>query len=177
MRIVITGTPGSGKSTIAKRLSKKLGAPVIDIKKVVQAKKILGKNKEVSIPKLRSALSFLKNKKNFIVEGHLACEVKIPSDFVFVLRCNPKTLQKRLSKRKYSKKKLAENLLAEMLDYCTQRVSVVYGRKPIEIDSSKRSLSGCMLVIEHAIRHKKKSVDNVDYSQMLEKYLKTGRLK
>ena len=56
MRIVITGTPGTGKSTISKLLSKKFGVPLVDIKKIVSAKKLIRANHEVSIPKLSSAL-------------------------------------------------------------------------------------------------------------------------
>lgn len=167
MRIIITGSPGTGKSEIARKLSKKLGIGLVDIKKIVRDGKILAKNHEVNIKKLARALSFLKNRKNYIVEGHLACEMKLPTDFIFVLRTHPAMLRKRLSKRRYGKKKLEENLMAEMLDYCTQRVEKIYKKTPLELDTSKRNPSESAAAIQKAIKQKKKKLDSVNYSKEL----------
>lgn len=175
MRIVITGSPGTGKSEIARKLAMHLGLEFVDIKKIVRNKKLLAKNHEVDIKRLARALAFLKNKKNYVVEGHLACEVKLPADFIFVLRTNPSKLRQRLAKRKYSKKKLEENLMAEMLDYCTQRVEQVYGKKPLELDTSQRSASESVRAIQKAIKQKKKKLDSVNYSGEIIKYLKLKR--
>lgn len=172
MRIVITGTPGTGKSTIAKRLSKNLGLELVDLSKIAREQKIVTSKQEVDVEKLTSTVTSLKNKNNFVVEGHLACEVRIPADYIFVLRCNPKILNKRISKRKYSKRKISDNLMAEMLDYCTQRVELVYGKKPLELDTSKRSVNLCLHEIENSIKHKKKRIDSIDYSGALKDFLK-----
>ena len=56
-----------------------------------------------------------------IVEGHLACEFRMPADICIVLRTNPETLRKRLEKRKYPKIKIDDNIMCEELDYCTQK--------------------------------------------------------
>jgi adenylate kinase len=171
MRIIITGSPGTGKSTIAATLSKKLDVELIDIKKIVNQKKLCGKNHEVDLKALHSALRPFLTQKNYIVEGHLACEIKIPADFVLVLRTDPFVLKKRLNKRRYSKEKIIENLMAEMLDYCTQRVEKVYGKKPLEIDTSKRNVHSCVIEIEKAIKQKKKKLDHVNYSRQLKKFI------
>ncbi|MFH1785720.1 MAG: AAA family ATPase [Candidatus Micrarchaeota archaeon] len=164
MRIIITGTPGTGKSIIAKKLADELNLELIDIKKLVLAKKLRNKKHEVDIKKLAQNLKFLKTKKDYVVEGHLACELFLPNDFVVVLRTNPKVLKKRLEKRKYSKRKTQENLAVEILDYCTQRVMMFYKRKPLELDTSQRSLQSNILEIKKAIKQKKKKIDCVDYS-------------
>jgi len=172
MRIVITGSPGTGKTAIAKALAKKLSVELIDIKRIVLQKKLREKNHEVDLKKLSRSLAFLKNKKSFIAEGHLACEIRLPADFIFVLRAKPKALNKRLSKRGYGRKKLDENILSELLDYCTQRAQTVYHKRPLELDTTHRSVSSCALVIEKAIKRKKKKLDAVDYSGELKRYLR-----
>ena len=175
MRIVITGSPGTGKSEVARKLAVRLGLEFVDIKKIVRDKKLLAKNYEVDIKKLARALSFLKNKRDYVVEGHLACEMKLPADFIFVLRTHPAKLKQRLAKRKYGKQKLEENLMAEMLDYCTQRVEQAYRKKPLELDTSQRSASESVRAIQKAIKQKKKKLDSVDYSGELVRYLKLKR--
>lgn len=175
MRIVITGSPGTGKSEISKKLSKRLGLELVDIKNIVNLKKLRGKRHDVNLKHLSRTLTFLKYKKNYLIEGHLACEIKLPMDFIFVLRTHPAILRRRLAKRKYNKKKLEENLLAEMLDYCTQRVEQEYKKKPIELDTSHRTVTVSVFEIEKAIKQKKKKLDSVNYSKELRSYLRLGR--
>lgn len=171
MRIIITGTPGTGKSEIAREISKKTGLRLIDIKKIALEKKLVGKNSEVDLNRLSRALGFLKNEKDYVAEGHLACEIPLPADFVFVLRTHPLVLARRLAKRKYCKKKLDGNLMAEMLDYCVQRTLAVYGKAPLEVDTSRKGARSCALHIMGAIKQKKKNLDTVDYSPQLRRHL------
>ena len=176
MRIVITGTPGTGKTKIAKELAKRTGIGRVDLKEFVNRNhifKIEKGQKVVDVGLLgKKLLSRIKKSKEYIVEGHLACEFKIPADFVFVLRTNPNKLGARLAKRKYKKEKLEENLMAEMLDYCVQRVESVYGKSPLELDTSQRTVKKCADEILNAIKKKKKVLDQVDFSRELKKYLK-----
>lgn len=171
MRIIITGSPGTGKSLIARALSKRLGLELVDLKKIARSHRLVGKNHEVDVKKLAAALRPLSKKRDYIVEGHLACEFRLPADFIFVLRTSPNTLRKRLSKRGYGKKKIDENLMAEMLDYCLQRATREYGKTPLELDTTRRSVSECAGEIEKAIKRKKKKLDSVDYSAELKKSL------
>lgn len=175
MRIVITGSPGTGKSTIAKILCEKLDIELIDIKKLVEEKGLCeGPECEVDVLELARELEFLEDMDDFIVEGHLACEMELPAEFVIVLRTNPEVLKQRLSERNYDEKKLKENLLAEMLDYCTQRADTMYSRKPMELDTSERSPIECVSMIEDAVKNNKKKLDNVDYSAFLSRLLGKG---
>ncbi len=175
MRIVITGGPGTGKSTIAKKLSEIMGIELVDIREIVVENRLYTNaegEKEVDIKKLRSfLLPLLRKKKDYIVEGHLACEMRIPCDFVFVLRSNAAVLRKRMKKRKYLPKKIEENVLAELLDYCTQRVVLVYRKKPLELDTSGRKAADSAEMLAEAARKRKKKLDSVDYSGELKKYL------
>jgi len=179
VRIIITGTPGTGKTKIAMQLAKRTGFELVDIKEFVNNNhifKIEKGQKVVDIGTLgKNLLSHIKLFKDYIVEGHLACEFRIPADFVFVLRTNPKKLKARLAKRKYNKKKLEENMMAEMLDYCVQRVESVYGKGPLELDTSQRTVTNCVDEILKAIKERKKNLDSVDYSDDLKNYLRLRR--
>lgn len=167
MRIVITGTPGTGKSVLAKRLASAFGLELIDLKKAARARNLVSRGREVDVKKLAAALRFLRRKDGYVVEGHLACEMRLPADFIFVLRTNPRVLKRRLAARRYPAKKLEGNLLDEMLDYCTQRVEQEYGKAPLELDTSKRSPAASVRLMAGAIRRKKKKLDDINYSQQL----------
>lgn len=175
MRIVITGSPGTGKTVIAWILADMLSLELIDIKRIVEDGGLCeGPECEVDVLKLARALEFLDEKDDYIVEGHLACEVEIPAEFVIVLRANPEVLRERLSERGYGEKKLNENLMAELLDYCTQRAMAMYPRKPLELDTSGRTPEECAGMIAEAVRNNKKKLDNVDYSAFLSRMLGQG---
>ncbi len=143
MKIVITGVPGSGKSTLAKELAAELRCEYIDLnviaKKFAVLKKTSAREFEIDLKKLQNVLQkSLKNKTNFVLDGHLACEIKIPCDLVVILRCNPRVLQKRLAKRHYAREKLFDNLLAEAQDYFPILVERFYKKNFVEINSTKR---------------------------------------
>ncbi|MEW6035692.1 MAG: AAA family ATPase [Candidatus Micrarchaeota archaeon] len=175
-RIVITGSPGTGKSVISREVARLLSLEIIDLKRIARGRGLVGKGHEVDIRRLSRALSFLSGKRDYVVEGHLACELRIPADYVFVLRAHPSVLRRRLSRRGYGHKKLEENLIAEMLDYCTQRARAVYRRKPLELDTSRRTASSCAREIAEAIKQKKKKLDMVDYTKDLRRHLGLNRM-
>ena len=53
-----------------------------------------------------------------IVEGHLLCDMKIRGATAIVIREHLKTLLKRMERRKYSRKKIENNIVTEAIDYC-----------------------------------------------------------
>jgi adenylate kinase len=65
---------------------------------------------------------------------------------VFVLRCHPRILEKRLRARRWRATKIRENILAELLDTCLIASVMEYGlRRVVQLDTShttlKRSVS------------------------------------
>jgi adenylate kinase len=126
IRVVITGNPGVGKHTCAKFVSEKLGkAKIIDINRV-----ILGNNAmasptssvnglgEIDVKKTKELmLEEIKKAKDVVIVGHLAPYVlkKTGIDLVAVLRRSPYQLAKIFRQRKYTPKKMRDNLAAEIL--------------------------------------------------------------
>lgn len=179
MRLIITGVPGTGKTVLAQRLAKRMRLRLVKINDVVERRRLWkGKDrfgaKIVRMGPLQAELKRLMEKgEKLLVEGHLACEFPLPADLVVVCRTSPKLLEKRLSKRKYPRKKADENLMAEMLDYCTICSLANYPkRKVFEIDTGKELIGNVREVEQIAKgRGKKFSAGWVDWSRELEKQL------
>ena len=124
MRIVLTGVPGTGKTSLAKWISRKTGSRLVSINEMVKKKKLFtGKEAGALVARMkpleRELKKALAKEEKVVLEGHLACEFSLPADLVIVTRTKPSVLRKRLLQRNYPKKKTEENVLAEMLDYAT----------------------------------------------------------
>ncbi len=141
MRIVITGTPGTGKTTLAKNLSKELGYSFFN-EKDFALKNGLGSfndSDELEIPlkdfEIKANNFFSKN-KGIILEGHLLCEMKLSADVVILLRLHPEELEERLKNRSYYDEKVMDNVFCEGIDYCKKHVLKNYpSEKIFEISS------------------------------------------
>lgn len=146
--LLITGTPGTGKSTIAKLLGKKLKATVLNEKSFCQKEKCATfdsktKEWEIDLKKYKTAFTrYAKqhSNKTIILEGHVACEVNLPVSKIIVLTCDPVELGYRLAKRKYSELKIQENMYCEATNYCAEQVQKHYrGKKVLKVDTSTHS--------------------------------------
>lgn len=145
IHLAITGTPGTGKSTVAKQVSKILNIPIIDVTLFIKENKIFesydkrDKTYNVSINKLESTLrNKLDLKGSYILDSHLSHHLssKLVSH-VLVCSCDLKTLNKRLLNRKYSSHKIRDNLDAEIFSVC-ETESVENGHKTLKINNTKK---------------------------------------
>jgi adenylate kinase len=136
MIITITGTPGTGKTTIAKKLCEKFNFVYIDVNSIIDEfnlKDSFDKKKDcyvVDIKKLEESVFFIikkstktykkeENYKIFVIDSHMSHFFENKKiDLCVVCLCNLKELKTRLEKRKYSKKKIEENLTAEIFETC-----------------------------------------------------------
>lgn len=176
MMIVVTGVPGTGKSAIAKELAKRTAIELFNITEFVNAQRLyetIGGEKVVDVKRLfRELKKALKGKKNVIVEGHLACEMPLTADIVIILRTRPSALAGRLKRRGYGKKMIDTNVMAELLDYCTQRAAKNYDKRLLaELDTTSKTYRQCADRILLMLR-KKRRFGMVDYSNELKKYLR-----
>ncbi len=146
--IIVTGSVGTGKTTISKKLAKKLNLHYIDVNKIITKYNISEgydkkrKTKIIDIKKLNKVLireinNFKKIKKEIIIDSHLSHYFpKKYADLCLVTKCNLKVLEKRLKKRRYSKTKIRENLDAEIFDVCLNEAKE-NGHKVIVINTTK----------------------------------------
>ena len=121
MILSFTGTPGTGKTTIARLIQKKK-IVVVDLKKIAIDHGFIHShdNKRDSIiidvdAVNRFIINNYQSEKIIIIEG-LVSHLLESIDEVIVFRCHPKILKKRLIERGWSWEKIKENLEAEMLD-------------------------------------------------------------
>jgi adenylate kinase len=143
MNLLVTGSPGTGKTTLAKNLAKILGYSVLNEKDFALQNKIgtFNEENELEIPLSafeKKANGFLSKNNNSIIEGHVVCEMKLKVDKVILLHVNPEILELRLESRNYSPEKIMDNVFVEGIDYCKKHVFRNYSKeKIIEIDSKR----------------------------------------
>ncbi len=142
--IIVTGTPATGKTKIAKLISKKYKLKYVDVGKLVKDNKVYDKYDKklrtyiVDVKKLnKSLMNLIKKEKNLVLDSHLTHYLdKKYVDLCIVTKCDIKVLKKRLEKRKYPKEKIRENLDSEILDVCLVE-SLEKGYKVKVIDTTK----------------------------------------
>jgi len=154
MAILVTGTPGTGKTTLAKLLSEALGALYISLKDIALKENFtMGRDEErdawiVDVDGLRTYLSKILSCKE-VVDTHVV--EAVPSEKisrVVVLRLNPLELRKRLEERGYPAAKIKENVEAEVLGVVAAEAYRIFGdEKVIELDVTGKSPSDVLSAV------------------------------
>ena len=121
MRLLVTGTPGVGKTSISKELGKRLKCKVVNEMEFALQKGIgewdsVENELEVPVKKLENGLnSYLKKQDNVLLEGHLLCETKLKVDFAVLIRLHPEVLETRLENKGYRPDKIMDNVFSKVL--------------------------------------------------------------
>ncbi len=144
--IMVTGTPGAGKTLVAKILAKKLGYMHIDLAEEIKKHGLYSgydKKRDCYIADIKKLKSHIEKKasdakKGVIADGHLSHELGIKNGICIVVKCGLKELKKRLEKRGYKEEKIRENLDAECFEVCYCD-AVENGYKCIVIDNTEKA--------------------------------------
>jgi adenylate kinase len=126
--IVITGTPGVGKTATAKELTSRLNASYIGITELVRDANLVAQLDEdrgtlvADMARLAERVNELLDRadRDHVIDGHYAHDV-VHADratHVFVLRRHPDDLRTILANRGYHEDKILENVNSEILDIC-----------------------------------------------------------
>ena len=172
--IAITGTPGSGKSTVARMLAEKIKAELIGTNEFIREKKLASRYEKdgtaiVGIELLEKEINkeLSKRKGIVVVEGHLLCELEIRDSCIIVVREHLPTLIKRLKKRGYSLSKIRDNVVSEATDYCGINACLNYKRS-VELMNNKMFLSNSVKFAHGRLKAGRK----IDLIAELEKVIK-----
>ncbi len=178
--IIVTGTPGTGKTTFSKALKKATGFEYVNLTQYVSKHKLYrGIDRErrtriVDVAKTRAKLSkdLRKIQGYVIVDTHMP-EGSVPEGAVhrvFVLRCHPKVLEARLRAKKWKPNKIRENVLAEIVDSClTAAVKHYDSRKVIQLDTSRGGIGRKVVEAKRSLLRKPAKLTKIDWLTTLEK--------
>jgi adenylate kinase len=136
MRLALTGTPGTGKTTVAALLPYR----VIALNALVKGGLNLGTDPErgcleADMEGLEQKLAEMDTDELTVLEGHFSHHF---ADEAIVLRLAPSELKKRLEARGYPETKIQENLESEVIDVILVE-AVEFCRRVSEIDTTGRS--------------------------------------
>ena len=140
--IVVSGTPGTGKTTVSKQIAKLLDFEYIDVNKIIETNGLsegyddVRQCKIVDVEALKDAVS--KNieateKKGVIIDSHLSHHLE--ADLCIITKCDLKILEQRLKDRDYDEAKIRENLDSEIFDVCFVEATEL-GHNVLSVDTS-----------------------------------------
>ncbi|WP_336325796.1 adenylate kinase family protein [Halovenus sp. HT40] len=168
MRVAVTGTPGTGKTTATDLLDTEL--EVIHLNDLITEEGLTtghDDGRDSAIADLDAVRDHLDGRMDILVESHLAHN--LPVDRVIVLRCHPETLEDRLADRGESEASITENAESEALDVILGEAVNRHGLESVyEIETTDRSPEAVTAEIESVIAGTREpSAGTVSYTEYL----------
>ena len=143
MIIIVSGTPGTGKTVVAKELAKAFKHTYVDVKRIIADRKLSQgydrKRKcEIIDPKVlnKILIELIKTNKELVIDSHLSHY--LPKEYVdkcIITTCGLRELEERLKKRGYSQEKIRENLDAEIFEVCKSE-ALEAGHRVVVLDTT-----------------------------------------
>jgi adenylate kinase len=131
MVIIVTGTPGTGKTTFAKKLAKERGYAYMDLGEyaIMHGFAVeFDKKRNTAVidheKLVKKLVDEFDRDTKIVIDGHFSHE--LPAALVeacYVTKAKLPELKRRLQERKYSEAKVQENLEAEIFDTCAQEAA------------------------------------------------------
>lgn len=189
--IAISGTPGSGKTSVSKALARILDTESIDLSELVIREKLYAGYDEdrgsyiIDEERVRRRIRELaeicgdRGKGYLIVEGHYAEIVEDPIlEVIVVLRIDPRELIKRLCMRGWGFGKSLENGEAEYIGVClANALNEHLAEKVCEMNVTGRDLESVARDIARAIRDRSVCSSTIDWTEHIDpqELLETAR--
>ncbi|WP_435096804.1 adenylate kinase family protein [Halarchaeum sp. P4] len=169
MRVVVTGTPGTGKTTATEHLETDLD--VVHLNDVVKDEELFTERDEARdslVADMDALVEKYADADDVLVESHLA-HYLADVDAVVVLRCDPVTLEGRLTERGEPEQKARENAESEALDVILSEAVQRHGEERVyEIDTTDRTPADVAAEIDAVIRGEREpSAGEVDFTEYL----------
>lgn len=168
VRVALTGTPGVGKTTLA-RLAAAQGWRVVDVKAWAKAEGCVVARDAADAADVIDVTRLAKkvpqdDGTQVLYEGHLSHLLGV--DEAWVVRCDPQVLRGRLEARRYKAAKVRENLEAEALDLILQEALDGVPRV-LQRDGTRRSPEALLTSFLKPTRSRGHDLDPVDWSDQL----------
>ncbi|MBX0294276.1 adenylate kinase family protein [Haloarcula nitratireducens] len=138
MRVAVTGTPGTGKTTATGRVETDLD--VVHLNDVIKSEEFsteMDEERGSLVADMDAVAEWLDGREDVLFESHLAHN--FDADRVVVLRAHPDTVVERLRERGDSDPKADENAESEALDVILSEAVHHHGAENVyEIDTTER---------------------------------------
>jgi len=134
--VAVTGTPGTGKSSVCGILARR-GYHVVDLDAAAAEMGLTeaGEDGTVLVDVEALARGLHVSTKVAFLKGHYAH--RMPANLIVVLRCHPEELWRRLAARGWPVAKVRENVEAEAIDVILQE-AVAQGPPVFEVDTTAK---------------------------------------
>lgn len=168
MRVAVTGTPGTGKTTATGLVESDLD--VIHLNDVITDEGFArgtDEKRDSLVADMDAIKEWLGDRDDILIESHLSH--RLPVDRIVVLRCHPTTLESRLGERDESEESIAENAESEALDIVLSEAVERHGLDAVyEIDTTDRSPATVAGEIERVVTgNREPSAGTVSYVEYL----------
>jgi len=169
MRVALTGTPGTGKTSAAAELD----VPVVALNDAVEREGLWTERDDERgslVVDTEAAAAWLADEApagDHVVESHLAH--LFPADRTVVLRCRPDRLRERLAARGADEAEAAENAESEALDVVLSEAVAERGRESVyEVDTTDLTPGEAAAAVEAVLAGERApSAGTVDFTGYL----------
>jgi len=139
VRVAVTGTPGTGKSTAVDLLDSDL--EVLHLNETIREAGLTtghDEERDSAVADVDGLADYLDGREGVVFESHLAHH--FPADRVVVLRCHPEQLTERLRERGEPAATVEENAESEALDVILAEAVERHGEAGVyEMDTTDRT--------------------------------------
>lgn len=169
MRVAVTGTPGTGKTTVTELLDTTLD--VAHLNDLVASEGLYSEVDDARSSKVvdvEAVREYFEGREDVLVESHLAHHLD-DLDRVVVLRCEPGDLDERLQDRGEPPEKAGENAESEALDVILSQAVRDHGAARVyEIDTTGRDPEAVASDVQAVLDgNREPSAGDVDFTEYL----------